>query len=77
MDQKDLFVKSPQHLQKNVFVIYAPRSIKIEPETYSKIDTEVTVFLPQNSPGLLTSLFKSDEINGVFHRTPFVGRNIK
>ena len=64
MDQKVLFeknsssVKSPQHLENNVFVVYAPRSIKIEPAICRKIDTEVTVFLPQNLRGLLNQAMK-------------------
>ena len=32
-----------------------------------KIDTELTVFLTQNSKGFLTSIFRRDEINELFH----------
>lgn len=39
-------VKNPRHLQKNVFILYSPRAVKIEPPTYRKIDTEITAFLP-------------------------------
>ena len=38
--------KNPKHLQKNVFIIYSPRALKIEPATSMKIDTELAVFLP-------------------------------
>ena len=47
--EKDNFsLKNPKHLQKNVFIIYSPRAIKIEPATHMKIDTKLTVFLRQN-----------------------------
>ena len=65
--EKDNFsLKNPKHLQKNVFIIYSPRAIKIEPATHMKIDTELTVFLPQNLKGFLTSIFRRDEIE-LFH----------
>lgn len=77
MKKNSLWVKNPQRLEKNDFIIYAPRSVKIEPATHKKIDTEVTVCLPANSCGVFTSIFKGDEINGLFSwKTPFVGRNI-
>ena len=41
--------------------------MKFEPATHMKIDTEVTVFLPQNSKRFLTSIFRGDEINELFH----------
>lgn len=66
MDEKIIFekdnssVKNPGHLQKNVFILYSPRAVKIEPATYRKIDTEVTVFLPQKSKGFFTSKLRSN-----------------
>ena len=66
--EKDNFsLKNLKHLQKNVFIIYSPRAIKIEPATHMKIDTRLTVFFPQNSKGFLTSIFRRDEINELFH----------
>ena len=39
MFEKDNFsLKYPKHLQKNVFIVYSPRIIKIEPATHMKID---------------------------------------
>ena len=32
-----------------------------------KTDTEIAAFLPKNSRGLLTSMFKTDEGNGLFN----------
>ena len=66
--EKDNFsLKNTKHLKKNVFIIYSPRAIKIEPATHVKIDTELTVFLPQNSKGFLTSIFRRDKIKEFFH----------
>ena len=66
--EKDNFsLKNTKHLKKNVFIIYSPRAIKIEPATHMKIDTELTVFLPQNSKGFLTSIFRRDKIKELFH----------
>lgn len=42
-------VKNPRHLQKNVFILYSPRAVKMEPPTYRKIDTEITAFLPREN----------------------------
>ena len=47
--------KNPKHLQKNVFIIYSTRAVKIEPATSIRIDTEMTGFLPQISKGFITS----------------------
>ena len=50
--EKDNFCqKNPKHLQKNVFIIYSPRAVKVEPATNIKIDTKMTVFFPQNLKG--------------------------
>ena len=54
-------VKKPKHLQ-NVFLIYSPRTIKIEPSRFQKIDTEIILLLPKNSKGFVTSIFRGDEI---------------
>ena len=56
-------VKKPRHLQKNVFILYSPRTVKIEPATCKRIDTEIIVFLPKNSKGFVTSVFRGDEIS--------------
>ena len=73
MDKKVTFekdnkrVKNPRHLERNVFILFSPRQFKIETATYKKIDTEVTAFLPTDSKGFLTSRFRGDEINVLFH----------
>ena len=51
------------HIDKNVFALYAPRGVNIEPATSYKIDTEIIVLLPNNSSGLVTSKFRGDEIH--------------
>ena len=73
MDKKVTFekdnkrVKNPRHLERYVFILFSPRQFKIETATYKKIDTEVTAFLPTDSKGFLTSRFRGDEINVLFH----------
>ena len=73
MDKKVTFekdnkrVKNPRHLERNVFILFSPRQFKIETATYKKIDTEVTAFLPTDSKGFLTSRFRGEEINVLFH----------
>ena len=42
-----------------------PRTVKIEPATIIKIDTELVLLLPQNSKGFITSIFRSDEIDEI------------
>ena len=56
-------IKKPKHLKNNVFVIYSPRAVKIEPATSTKIDTEIIVSLPKKSKGFITSIFREEEIN--------------
>ena len=51
---------------KNIFIIYCPRAIKIEPATSMKIDTEMVVFFPQNSKWFITSIFQGDKINKTY-----------
>ena len=73
MDEKIRFekdnkgIKGPRHLQRNVFILFSPRKLKIEPASCRKIDTEVTAFLPTNSRCYLTSKFREDKINELFH----------
>ena len=59
-------VKNPKHLKRNAFVIFSPRTLKVEPATCRKIDSEVVAFLPQKSKGFLTSTLRGDEINELF-----------
>ena len=56
-------IKEPKRLKKKIFIIYWPRTAKIEPTTSIKIDTELILLLLQNSKGFITSIFRGDEIN--------------
>ena len=73
MDEKITFekdnaqVKNPRHLERNVFLLYSPRALKIKPASCRKIDTGITAFLPTNSSDFLTSKFRGDKINELFH----------
>ena len=62
LKRSQAIVKKPRHLQKNVFILYSPRTVKIEPGTWKRIDTEIIVFLPKNSKGFVISVFRGDEI---------------
>lgn len=55
-------LKNPKHMKRNVFIIYSPRHIKIEPASFRRIDAEIVVFLPANSTGSITSRFNGDEL---------------
>ena len=61
--QSQAKIKKPKHWRKNVFIIYSPRVVKIEPATGTKIDTDIIVLLPKNSKGFITSILREDEIN--------------
>ena len=56
-------VKKPEHIDGNVFAIYAPKAINIEPATSYSIDTELIVLLPDKLSGYVTSKFRGDEIH--------------
>ena len=61
--QSQAKIKKPKHLKKNVFIVYSPRAVKIEPVISTKKETEIIVLLPKNSKGFTTSIFREDEIN--------------
>ena len=58
--------KNPKHIKRNVFIIYPPRHIKFEPATFRRIDTEIQVFLPDNSRRFISSRVNGDELKEVF-----------
>ena len=65
--EKDIaLAKNPKHLKTNIFIIFSPRTVKVEPATCRKIDAEVVAFLPQKSKGFLRSTFRENEINELF-----------
>ena len=55
-------VKEPFYLKSGVFLIYAPRKLKINPMQFERFDAEITVTLPKHFQGHYTSKFKIDEI---------------
>ena len=66
-------MKNPTYLQRNVFLLYSLRKIKIEPASCIKIDTEVTAFLPAKSKGFVKSKFRNDETNDLFKENTACG----
>ena len=55
-------VKKPIYLKNCIFLIYAPKKIKISPMQFERNDTEITVTLPKSYLRYFTSKFRSDEI---------------
>ena len=55
-------VKKSHHVNKNIFALYAPRHINIDPATCSSIDTGIICILPAYSHRFITSKFRGDEI---------------
>ena len=50
-------IKNLKQLKGNIFIIYSPGVVKIEPATCAKVDTELFILLPRNSEGFITSVF--------------------
>ena len=59
---KSIYQKS-RTFEKKIFIVYSPRTVRIEPAICSRIGTELVLFLPKNSKGFITSIFGGDEIN--------------
>ena len=55
-------IKNLKQLKGNIFIIYSPGIVKIEPDTCAKVDTELVILLPRNSKGFITSVFWGDKI---------------
>ena len=58
-------VKNPQHINKNIFVIFTPKCINIEPATSYELDTEIILILPQGSHGFVPLKFRGDEVHQI------------
>ena len=59
-DSKNL--NKPFHLKRNVFLLNAPRNIKIEPTEFKRIDSGILAVIPKNGRGFVKSKFREDEI---------------
>lgn len=55
-------VKKQQHIDKNIFMLYASRTINIDPTTSYKINTEIIILIPGSSNRFVTSKFRGGEI---------------
>lgn len=49
------------HLKRNVFMLYAPRNIKIESTEFQIIDSGVLALTPKGGRGFVASKYKEDE----------------
>ena len=73
MDEKIIFkkdskdIKKPYHLKNNVFLLYAPRNIKVEPTEFQRIDSGILAFIPENARGFVALKFREDEINEIWN----------
>ena len=73
MDEKIIFnrdskdIKKPYHLKNNVFLLHAPRNIKVEPTEFQRIDSGILAFIPENARGFVALKFREDEINEIWN----------
>ena len=58
-------VKKTFLVKNGVFLIYAPRKLKINPMQFERFDAEITVTLPKHFQGCFTSKFEIDKIEQV------------
>ena len=58
--------KNPNYINRNVFIMYSPGQVKIEPASFRRIDAEILVFLPENSRDFITSRYNGDGLKEVF-----------
>ena len=59
-DQKS--IKKPLNLKKHIFLNIFTKDSYSRNSNYSKTDTGITLILPANSKGFITSKFRGDEI---------------
>ena len=58
----NLRLKKLEHLKKNIFIIYSPRTVTVEAATCNKIYTNITLILPKKAKAFITSKFRGEEI---------------
>ena len=61
-------LKKPFPLKDNIFLLYAPRNIKIEPMECTKIDSRILSFILKNVQSFLTLKFREDRINEIWSK---------
>ena len=62
-------VKRPLYLKNEVFLIYAPRKITIEPMQFKQNDSNIVVNLSKAHKDYFTSIFKRDDIEAISGNT--------
>ena len=55
-------IKKPEHLQKNILIIYSPRTVTIETASCTKIDTNIILKLQKQANAFLATKFRGLEI---------------
>lgn len=61
-------IKKLQHLKKNIFVIYSPRTITIDTASSIKIDTNIILHLTKKKKAFIPSKFWGQEIYEITKR---------
>lgn len=54
--------KKPQHLNKNIFIIFSPKTVTVEAASCTKIDTKIVLNLPKKAKAFLASKFRGHGI---------------
>ena len=71
--EKSRTIKKSKTPTKTVFMLYSLRKFTIEPATSEKIDTELIVFLPKNSGGILHQNLKLMKLINFFMESMVYG----
>ena len=53
-------VKKPEHIKKNIFITFLPRTVTLETATCSKTDINITLILPKKAKAFNISKFMGD-----------------
>ena len=65
----NLRVKKPEHLKKNIFIIYSPRTVTVESATCNIINTNITLIFPKKAKAFIASKFRGNEIYEINNET--------
>ena len=63
-----LGIKKLSHLINNVFIVYSPRTVTIEPASSIKTDTSIILHLPKKAKAFIVSKFRGKKIYEINRR---------
>ena len=61
-------IKKPRQLKNNVFLIYSPKPVVVEPADSIKIDTNIILNLPKKTKAYVASKFRGQEIYELYEQ---------